>query len=344
MSKRGKKRVIGILGLIVLGLIAFFLYQKFFGSIHLNKNYTFIYVEKDDQFEDVIEDINSEGIIKDLEAFKWLAKKMDLDQNIHPGKYRILNGMSMRQIINLIKYNKQEKIKLTYNSQIHTLDDFVSYTADKLDLTEGDLEDYLADDKKLQKDFGLDPDNAFALIVPGVYEVSWAISTEEFFDFLKNKYKAVWNDNRKALARNTGYSIPEIITLASIVQNESAIESEQEKIAGVYINRLKQGMPLQADPTLRFATRKFDAQRFYNSDKDNDSPYNTYKFKGLPPGPVSLVGVQAIDATLNYQKHKYMYFCANCKFNGYSEFAVTYEQHRKNAEAYQKELDKRGIR
>jgi UPF0755 protein len=343
MSKKGGKKWITLAVIAVLAAAGYFFYQKFFGSIHLNKNYTFIYVDSDDEFDDVIDDINSEDIIKDIEAFKWLAKKMDLDKNIHPGKYRLTNGMSMRQIVNLIKYNKQEKIKLTYNSQIKTLDDFVSYTAEKLELTDSDLEDYLADDKKLEKDFGLDPDNAFALIVPGVYEVSWAISTEDLFDLLKKKYRQVWNENRTALAKKMGYSIPEIITLASIVQNESGIESEEEKIAGVYINRLKSGMPLQADPTLRFATKKFDAQRFYNSDKDNNSPYNTYKYKGLPPGPVCLVGTQAIDATLNYQKHKYMFFCAKCELNGYSDFSVTYEQHKKFADAYQKEMDKRGI-
>jgi UPF0755 protein len=344
MSKRRGKKWMTLVLVALLTVAGYFFYQKFFGSIHLNKNYTFIYIDSDDEFEDVIDDINSENIIKDIESFKWLAKKMDLDKNIHPGKYRLTNGMSMRQIINLIKYNKQEKIKLTYNSQIKTLDDFVAYTAEKLELTDGELEDYLADDKKLEKDFGLDPDNAFALIVPGVYEVSWAIKTEDLFDLLKNKYKQVWNENRIALAKKTGYSVPEIITLASIVQSESGIESEQEKIAGVYINRLKTGMPLQADPTLRFATKKFDAQRFYNSDKESNSPYNTYKYKGLPPGPVCLVGTQAIDATLNYQKHKYMFFCAKCELNGYSDFSVTYDQHKKFADAYQKEMDKRGIR
>jgi UPF0755 protein len=344
MSRKGKSRWILMLFLFVLGIAGWLVYQKFFGTVKLNKNYTFLYIESGDDLEDIVDALNSENILKDPKSFQWLAKKMDLDQNIHPGKYRIINGMNMRQIINLIKYDKQEKIKLNYNSQIHHLDEFVTYTAEKLEMNEMEIEAYLADEKKLSENFGLDPDNAFALIVPGVYEVSWAIKTDELFNVLKNRYKLVWNKQRLAQAQKTGYSVPEIITLASIVQGESGIESEQEKIAGVYVNRLKAGMPLQADPTLRFANGKFSAQRFYDADKEINSPYNTYKYKGLPPGPVSLVNLQALDATLNYSRHKYLFFCAKCELNGYSDFSVTYDQHRKFAEKYQKEMNKRGIK
>jgi UPF0755 protein len=268
---------------------------------------------------------------------------MELEQNIHAGKYRITNGMNMRQIINLIKYDKQEKIKLTYNSQIHNLDEFITYTDEKLELNEEELEDYVGDEKKLNDDFGLDPSSAFALVVPGVYEVSWAISSDDLFELFKGKYSKIWNASRLALAKKTGYSVPDIITMASIVQSESHIESEQEKIAGVYFNRLKTGMPLQADPTLRFANKAFDVQRFWNSDKEINSPYNTYRYKGLPPGPICLVYPQAIDATLNYAKHKYIYFCAKPQLNGYSDFSSNYDQHCKYASAYQRAMSKRGI-
>lgn len=344
-KKRKSTFVLSLLLLCILGGGGFFIYQKFFaGKIHLkDRNYTFIFIGRDDTFEDVIQDINAESIIENPESFEWLAKKMDLDKNINPGKYRIINGMNMRQIINLIKYNKQEKIKLTYNSQIHDLDEFIAYTDEKLEITEEELEDYLADEEKLESDFGLDPSSAFALVVPGVYEVSWAISEKALIDLFKDKYDKVWNAQRKSLAKRTGYSIPELMVIASIVQSESHIESEQEKIAGVYINRLKTGMPLQADPTLRFANKAFNAQRFWDSDKAVNSPYNTYRFKGLPPGPICLVYPQAIDATLNYTKHKFIYFCAKPQLNGYSDFSVSYDQHRKYASAYQKALAKRGI-
>lgn len=346
MAKKKKSNF--ILSLIVLSALAggaFYIYQKFFASkIHLkNKNYTFIFISKNDTFEDLMSDINAENIIDDPKSFEWLAKKMELDQHIHPGKYRITNGMNMRQIINLIKYNKQEKIKLTYNSQIHNLDEFITYTDEKLEINEDELEDYVGDEKRLSTDFNLDPASAFALVVPGVYEVSWAISNDDLFALFKEKYSKIWTASRIAQAKKTGYSVSDIITMASIVQSESHIESEQEKIAGVYFNRLKTGMPLQADPTLRFANKAFDVQRFWNSDKEINSPYNTYRYKGLPPGPICLVYPQAIDATLNYTKHKYIYFCAKPQLNGYSDFSTTYDQHCKYASAYQRAMSKRGI-
>lgn len=344
MSKKKKSRLAFLIFAALLGIGAFVVYTKFFKGIDLNKGYVFVYIERGDGLDEVVDAINEEKIIKDVKGFEWLAKKMDLDQNIHPGKYRITNGMTMRQIINLVKYNKEEKIKLTFNSQIHDLEEFIGYVADKLEMNDSEIEEYLSDEKKLQDNFGLNPDNAFGLIVPGAYEVSWAITTEDFFDVLKTKYKQVWNDNRKSLARKAGFSIPEIITLASIVQGESSIESEQEKIAGVYVNRLNCNMPLQADPTLRFANKKWDDQRFYDVDKASNSPYNTYRYKGLPPGPISLVGVQAIDATLNYGRHKFIFFCAKPELNGYSDFSVTYSQHEKYATAYQKAMNKKGVR
>ncbi|MGZ4042221.1 MAG: endolytic transglycosylase MltG [Bacteroidia bacterium] len=345
MSKKRNSRWFIFILLLIAGIAAFYFYREFFGAaVKLTKNYTFVYIDTGDDLDDVISQVNSEKIIKDEKAFRWLAQKMDLDKNIHPGKYRIINGMSMRQIINLIKYAKDEKVKLTFNSQIHDLDEFVAYTADKLEMNENEIEEYLSDDKKLKDDFNLDPDNAFALITPGVYEVNWAIKTDELFRILKNKYDETWNNARIAKAKKTGFSVPEIITIASIVQCESGMQGEQEKIAGVYINRLNRGMPLQADPTLKFANKNYDAQRVWDADKETNSPYNTYKYKGLPPGPICLVGTQAIDATLNYTKHNYIFFCAKCELNGLSDYSTTYEQHRKFAEKYQKAMDKRGIK
>jgi UPF0755 protein len=346
MSKKKSSRLFLLILLVVLGAGGFVVYTKFFKGIKLNKNYTFVYIETGDDLKDIIETISAENIVKekDIESFRWLAQKMDLDKNIHPGKYRITNGLSMRQIINLIKYDKQEKVKLTFNSQIHNLEEFISYIDDKLEMNESEIEEYLSDDKKLSDNFKLDPDNAFALVVPGVYEVSWAIKTNDLFDTLKKKYDGVWNSDRIAKAKKTGFSVPEIITIASIVQSESAIDSEQQKIAGVYINRLNKNMLLQADPTLKFANKIWDAQRVWDSDKEINSPYNTYKYKGLPPGPICLTGVRAIDATLNYKKHKYLFFCAKCELNGYSDFSENYEQHKKYADAYQKAMDKKGVK
>lgn len=273
-----------------------------------------------------------------------MAKRMDLDKNVHPGKYRVNTGMNNRQIILMLKNNKQEKVKLTFNSQIRTKEEFIEYLDSKLEMSFDELDEYLSDDVVLEKEYGLDPDNIMALILPNVYEVSWVVKKEELFGQIKNYFNSIWTKERREKGKKAGYSLVEVMTLASIVQGESGIASEQQKIAGVYINRLKKNMPLQADPTLKFANRNFDVQRVTNADKQIDSPYNTYKYKGLPPGPICLVKTQAIDAVLNYTKHNFIFFCAKPDFSGYSDFTSNYEQHLKCASAYQKALDDKGIK
>lgn len=342
-KKRGSLLITLVL-LFGLGLAAFYVYQKFMQKVKLkDKNYTYLYISRTDKLEDVVSALVSDEIITDRQDFEWLAGKMDLESNLHAGKFRINNGMTVRQIINLIKYNKQEKVKLYFNSQIRTPEEFVEYVGSKLDVSESELEEFMSDEKLLAEKFGLGPEASFALVVPGVYEFSWATSAPEFFDKLSQTYKKIWKGRREAAAARLKLSVAEVITLASIVQSESSIESEQQKIAGVYINRLNKNMPLQADPTLKFANKNFEVQRVLDKDKEIDSPYNTYLYRGLPPGPICLVGLQAIDATLNYARHKYIFFCAKPNLNGFSDYSVTYEQHQKYATAYKKALDKRGI-
>ncbi|MBK9284810.1 MAG: endolytic transglycosylase MltG [Sphingobacteriaceae bacterium] len=344
MSRRKIFRLFGFLifcGLVLGGWLA---YQKIFKPLKLNKGYTYIFIETGDNLDNLMDELEDKEILQERKTFEWLAKKMDLKENINSGKYRINNGMNLRQIINLIKYKKEEKIKLTYNSQIHNLEEFITYTADKLEMNESELEELLSDESLLSEYFGLDPDNAFALITPGILETSWSINVNDFIKLFKNRFNDVWNASRKKKAKQMNMQIAEIITLASIVQGESGISSEQQKIAGVYLNRLKKGMLLQADPTLKFANKKWDAVRIYDGDKEINSPYNTYKVKGLPPGPISLVKVQAIDAVLNYTKHNYIFFCAKPELNGYSDFSSSYDQHMKFAAAYQRAMNKKGIK
>lgn len=349
MANKKKKKGF-VISLILLAAIAFggfWVYKVLTETVQLkDKKYTYFYIKRDDTYKDVLSNLRSEDIIENTNDFDWLATKMGLDKqvNIHAGRYRIINGMTMRKIINLIKYNKQEKVNLYYTpQQIRDLEEFIEYTSQKLDIRAEELDDYLKDEKKLADNFNLDPDNSFALVVPGTYQVSWAISADELFDLFKERYWNIWNESRKSRATQMGYSVAEIITLASIVQSESGIKSEQQKIAGVYLNRLRKKMPLQADPTLKFANKRYDAKRFWDSDKATSSPYNTYKYKGLPPGPICLVYPTSIDATLNYVKHKYLYFCAKPQLNGYSDFSETYEQHAKYAKAYKQTMNKRGI-
>jgi UPF0755 protein len=344
-KKRSSSYLISLIVIAAIAIGGFFAYRQFFGArVKLkDRNYVYIYIKQGDDFQNLMVELEETGVIEKHEGFKWLAEQMDLPESLHPGRFRVTNGMNLRQIINLLKYNKQEKVKISLNSQIHNLDEFVSYLDDKLAIEADEIESLLTDEQQLHDRFGLDPENSFALVLPGTFEVSWAISMQELADLLEDRYRKLWTPQRIAQARKLGFEAPEITTIASIVQSESNIESEQEKIAGVYINRLKKSMPLQADPTLKFANGNFDVSRVLDVDKDISSPYNTYRNKGLPPGPICLVNQQAIDATLNFSRHSFLYFCAKPQLNGYSDFSSNYEQHRKYATAYQKALDKIGI-
>jgi UPF0755 protein len=340
------RRYILFIFLIIIGVGGYWVYVNFFKTgIKLNKDYEFIYIQTAYDLNDVMYELKDKNILKETDKFEWMAKKMELDKNIHPGKYRILNGMTHRQIINLIKYNKQENVKLSFNSQIHDMDEFITYVDDKLELDEETIQNYFEDEKALDRDFGLPLGCAFGAIIPQTYEFSWAISMEDLVKQLKQTYNSFWTKQRIADGKkNTKLSICEMISLAAIVQNESYIPEEQQKIAGVYLNRVNRGMPLQADPTLIFANKIWGVQRVYDKDKEIDSPYNTYKYKGLPPGPICLVKPQVLNSVIYLNKHKCLFFCAKPELNGYSDFSETYEQHEKYARAYRKAMDKKGIK
>ncbi len=347
MAKRKSKKGFGLAALImfiVLGLGGYYVYTSFFKSnLFLgNKSSDFLYVPRGTNYEGLKEILQKEGL-KDIEAFDWVAKKMKLPEHIYPGRYRMLSKMSNREIVNLLKYNKQEKVKVTLTANIHTIDEIIEILAGKFEMNENELSSLVNDEAKLAEQFGIDKNTITALIIPDTYEFSWATSAETFFLEMYKNYSAFWNANRLQKASQMNLRPDEVVTLAAIVYSESKIKTEQQKIAGVYLNRIKKGMLLQADPTLTFANGDFNVNRVINADKDSDSRYNTYKFKGLPPGPICLVPKPAIEATLNYIKHNYIFFCAKPALNGYSDFSTTYEQHQKYAAAYQKAMNKKGV-
>lgn len=338
-------KVVLILILTTLAIAGYLAYTYFLkNNVELGeKKYDFIYIKSNSDFKDLLSKLNEKGIIKNQESFEWTAKKLELDKNIIPGKYRIDSKMSNRSIIKMLKNGKQEFVKLHFNSQIRNRKQFIQYVSEKLEIEKDELESFF--DKEpltIEIDY-INADNFMCCVSPGKMELSWATNLSQLIELISKRHRAIWNEERVSKAKKMGYTIPEVITLASIVQGESHIKSEQQKIAGVYINRLKTGMRLQADPTIVFANEKFDAQRVLAADKEIDSPYNTYKYKGLPPGPIALVSTSVIDAVLNFEKHNYTYFCAKPDFSGYSDFTNDYNVHLKNAKAYQEALNKRGI-
>lgn len=346
-SKNGivKKSIIIIL-LALVGFAGYWAYENVFKSnVHLDgKKFTYIYIKTGATLNDVFDELYAQNIIDDHESFEWTARRMKLQDNVNPGKYRIDASMSNRSIIKMIVNGKQEKVKLTFNSQIRNKEQFITYVSEKLEINQGELEEFCNNEQQLQEQYGLSATNFMCLITPQTLELNWNTNIDALFLLLKKSYDEVWTSARKTKAKAIGYSVAEVITIASITQSESTIKTEQQKIAGVYINRLKKDMKLQADPTIVFANGNFDVQRVLSSDKEIDSPYNTYMYKGLPPGPICLVKPSVIDAVLNYTKSNYLFFCANADFSGYSKFTDDYAVHQKNAKAYQDALNKKGIK
>ena len=197
---------------------------------------------------------------------------------------------------------------------------------------------YLADTALFAK-YGFSRETFTSMFIPNTYEFFWTTSPEKFTDRMKREYDDFWKGERDEKAKRMEMTRAEVVTLASIVDEETMYDDENERVAGVYINRLERGIPLQADPTLKFAMDDFTIKRILNEDKNIESPYNTYKYKGLPPGPISIPSVSAIDGVLNYENHNYIFFCAKADFSGHHAFARSLTEHNKNAREYQKALN-----
>jgi UPF0755 protein len=343
-STRLLLRFFGLLLLVAGGAFAYFTFFK--PNVYLDgKKYKFIYIPTKATYEDLVEILDEENILQNRESFSWMAGAMDLPDNFRPGKYRVIAGMTNRQLINLLKSGKQEPVRITFNAMDRTNEDLTRKISEKLEISEDELEAFFEDETEISRRYRLNEETLRTFFIPETYELKWNTSQPELMQLLEKTYNRFWTAGRRQKAQAAGLSPAEVYILASIVQSECAtIESEQRRIAGVYINRLAKNMPLQADPTVIFAMGDFSKQRVWEKDLDYDSPYNTYRNRGLPPGPISLVYTRVLDAVLNYEKHKFLYFCAKPSLNGCSDFSCTYEQHLRYRDAYRKEMDKRGIK
>jgi len=343
-SRRFIFRLIFFLLLLAGGAFSYFTLFK--PNVYLDgKKYKFIYIPTKATYDDLVEMLEEENIVQNKKSFVWLAKAMSLPDQFKPGKYRVIAGMSNRQLINLIKSGKQELVKITFNSADRTNEDLENKISEKLEISEDELEAFFEGETVISKKYNLNEETLRCLFIPGSYELKWNTSLPEFMEKIEKTYNNFWTAERKQKAKAMKLSQAEVITLASIVQSEcSTIESEQKKIAGVYVNRLAKNMALQADPTVIFAIGDFTKQRVWEKDLDYDSPYNTYRNRGLPPGPICLVYPRVIDAVLNYERGNYLYFCARPALDGCSNYSSTYEQHLKYRDAYRKEMDKRGVK
>lgn len=342
-----KKFIVAFLLIAVAGggVGGYFAWQYLWRTnVDLNgKKSEIFYIRTGETYEDVLRNLYENGFIKDQSSFEFMAEKMNLRSNIKPGKYRILARMSNRELINLLRAGLQEPVQVPFHN-LRTKEQLVSRVCRRLEADSTELFSLLNDEEFLESKYGLGKETVMSMFIPNTYEFKWNTSAEQFLDRMAKEYKKFWTEDRKAKAKQIGLSQSEVAILASIVQSEQwRFNDEKMVVAGLYMNRLKDGMPLQSDPTLIFAIGDFTIQRVLNDDKKIESPYNTYKYKGLPPGPICLPETTSLDAVLNYQKHDYFYMCAKEDFSGRHNFAKTYEQHRVYARKYQQALSAKGI-
>ena len=337
---------VALLGLLIFGIFAYYIYGAMFKpNTAFNNNVAYIYIPTEAKYNEVRSQL--EPLLKDINSFDALAKQKKYTTNIKSGKFAINKGMNNNDIINSIRIGKGLEVTTSFNNQ-NSLEALAGRISIQIEADSTSLLQSMEDESFLKSN-GFTNASALGMYLPNSYKFYWNTTAEQFRDKMLYEYKRFWNESRRAKAKALNLSPNEVITLASIVHEESKKKEEQPRVAGVYINRLRIGMPLQADPTLKFAAYQLPKykntviRRVLNVHKEIDSPYNTYKNLGLPPGLIAMPDLSAVNAVLNAEKHNYLYFAADAKRIGYHKFAKTLAQHNNNAREYQRYLSSQGI-
>jgi UPF0755 protein len=335
----------GLIILVGISLAGYYFYQMIYQSNTnplIGKAFE-LYIPSNGQFENVMDTLKKYDVLSDYESFKWVAEKKNYISKVKPGRYEIKVGANNNSIINMLRSGKQKPVKLTFNS-IRTKYELAGKISNQLEFDSVSLIKIL-NDKEFLSGYGFTPESVISMFIPNTYLLYWNISPEKFFEKMNKEYNNFWNEERISKLKKLNMTKLQVSTLASIVQAEQSVHrDEQPIIAGVYMNRIKSGMLLESCPTLVFALGDFSRQRILNKDKEIESPYNTYKNPGLPPGPINLPEISAIDAVLNYVKHDYIFLCAKDDFSGYHYFSTNFSDHNKHAILYQNKLNKKGIK
>lgn len=335
-----KKILIGA-SLALITFILFCIYALFTPLTHVNEN-IYIYVRPNDTQNKVFSLLKANVAWPQRMGVNLLAIISGYEDNMHTGRYAIHPNENAVSFFRALRGGRQEPISITI-PEVRTMRDLANYLGNHLMFDSLEFLRIVSDSSRM-KTFGVSTANVYCLFIPNTYEVYWNISINDFLKRMKRESEGFWNDERLKKAATIPLTPNEVYTLASIIDEETSNNKEKPDIAGMYINRLHKSMPLQADPTIKYAHGNFTLRRIYHSLLNINSPYNTYKNTGLPPGPIRIASVYAIDAVLNYTHHPYLYMCAKDDFSGTHSFARTYSEHLANAARYSKALDKRGIK
>ena len=324
---------------VLLSSFSFYIYQALKSpNILVQKEDTYLHIYPGTTFKQLQDTLHHREIVHDLVSFSMLAKYRGYAEAVKPGRYLLKSNMNNLEAINLLRSGNQVPVNVTFNN-VRLLSELPEKLCTNIALTADELAETM-EDSVLVASYGFDRENLISMFIPNTYEVYWDISAEQLLDRMHREYLAFWDDQKIQKADSLGLSPQQVSVLASIVYAESQQHAEElPRIAGLYLNRLNNNMALQADPTLVFALGEFSIKRVLNDHKEIDSPYNTYKYTGLPPGPIRSPSIAAIQGVLNHEKHNYLYMCAKEDFSGYHNFATNLVDHNRNAQRYQRALN-----
>lgn len=337
--------IIALLGLIVLGFFSYKIYNNIFDSnTSFESEQITVYIPTGATYSTVLDTLRPH--LKDLEAFDAVARKKDYPARVKPGKFVIEKNANNNTISNVLRTgNKPVQVVFNNQERLENLAGRISkqIEADSVSLLEAMRDEQFLSDNEFTRQ------NALGMYIPNQYEFFWNTSGEEFRTRMKREYNTFWTTERLSKAEEIGLTPNEVTVVASIVQKETAKVDERKRVAGVYMNRLKNGWKLDADPTVIYALKlqqdNFDTiiKRVLYKDLTINSPYNTYLYKEIPPGPIAMPDISSIDAVLDYEDHKYFYFVADVENFGYHKFAETLDQHNRNKQAYVRWINSQGV-
>jgi UPF0755 protein len=305
-------------------------------NILVDQDNRLLIIEEGDSFKDIQKEFHEKNYVQDLVSFSFLARLMNYDEHIKPGHYLLRQNMSNLQAIRLLKSGAQQPVRITFNN-VRLISELAEKITKNLAMKPAEFEAALIQ-FSMTNNYGLNKDNILVMFIPNTYDVYYNILPQALIKKMYQEYENFWNEERQAKAKKIGLTPIEVSILASIVQAESVRDDEAPTIAGLYLNRLRVGIPLQADPTLVFAVGDFTLKRILNIHKEIDSPYNTYRNAGLPPGPINMPEINSLEAVLNYVPSDYIYMCAKEDFSGRHNFTSNYQVHMNNAIRYQRAL------
>lgn len=330
---------------VLAGGVASFLFWRAVYKNNINlepEQVSYLFVKTGSAYADLIDNLEQSGLLQNMQTFKWLAERKNLPNHIYPGRYEVAAGMSNDELINMLRSGAQKPLNVIFNN-LRTIDQMAGVVAAQIEADSTSIADFIKSDS-FRETYGFDVQKAPAMFIPNTYEFYWNTTAEQFAWRMFTEFKRYWNDERVALAKKQNLSPVEATIMASIVEKETLRDDEKATIAGVYLNRLRKGWRLQADPTTVFAfflENDSILHRVYRKHTKMDSPYNTYVNKGLPPGPICLPSLSSINAVLHAEKHEYMYFVAKADGSGYHHFSKTYQQHLRYAREHYEGLKKR---